>query len=259
LSGLESEATKVSIEDAKKRKDAIIKGIEDVLKATFELTKAVLDAQIAQTDAQITGQQKRIDDAAKIAEKGNAELLQIEEDRLTKLNEKRAKFVRAQQALAAIELVANSAVAISKAAAEGGAAAPFTIAATLIALAAGLVAAKAQAQSAAGSFAKGGYTGDGAKYEPAGVVHKGEFVISKEKTKKFRPLLDAIHLGRNPYLMNGIDVQSQMNTGGMEKRLDGIERAIREQRGLNISIDENGINGIVSRIQYKNQRIRNKA
>jgi hypothetical protein len=45
----------------------------------------------------------------------------------------------------------------------------------------------------------------------------------------------------------------------MEKRLDGIERAIREQRGLNISIDENGINGIVSRIQYKNQRIRNKA
>lgn len=28
-------------------------------------------------------------------------------------------------------------------------------------------------------FASGGYTGDGGKYEPAGIVHKGEFVFSK--------------------------------------------------------------------------------
>ena len=32
------------------------------------------------------------------------------------------------------------------------------------------------------SFATGGYTGDGGKYEAAGVVHKGEFVIDKETT-----------------------------------------------------------------------------
>lgn len=31
-----------------------------------------------------------------------------------------------------------------------------------------------------GGFASGGYTGDGAKYEPAGVVHKSEFVFSRE-------------------------------------------------------------------------------
>jgi hypothetical protein len=31
-------------------------------------------------------------------------------------------------------------------------------------------------------FADGGYTGDGGKYEEAGVVHKGEFVIDKETT-----------------------------------------------------------------------------
>jgi len=31
-------------------------------------------------------------------------------------------------------------------------------------------------------FSEGGYTGDGGKYDPAGVVHKGEFVIDKEKT-----------------------------------------------------------------------------
>lgn len=33
-------------------------------------------------------------------------------------------------------------------------------------------------------FATGGYTGYGGKYEPAGVVHKGEFVMTKEATKR---------------------------------------------------------------------------
>jgi len=34
------------------------------------------------------------------------------------------------------------------------------------------------------SFATGGYTGEGGKYEPAGVVHRGEFVVNANSTKK---------------------------------------------------------------------------
>ena len=34
----------------------------------------------------------------------------------------------------------------------------------------------------AGQFYSGGYTGDGGKYEPAGVVHRGEYVINKAST-----------------------------------------------------------------------------
>ena len=33
-------------------------------------------------------------------------------------------------------------------------------------------------------FAEGGYTGDGGKYQPAGIVHAGEFVMSKEATNR---------------------------------------------------------------------------
>ena len=33
-------------------------------------------------------------------------------------------------------------------------------------------------------FAGGGYTGDGGKYQPAGVVHRGEYVITKEATSR---------------------------------------------------------------------------
>ena len=45
-------------------------------------------------------------------------------------------------------------------------------------------------------FAGGGYTGAGGKYEPAGVVHRGEFVHDAETTATWRPLFEAIHRGQ---------------------------------------------------------------
>lgn len=245
---------------AQAKKDEIIKGIEDVTKATIDLINQAIDARIKETEVAISAQEKRVERAKEIAEKGNAEILQLEEERLDKLNKQRAKFVRAQQALALVELVANSAIAISKAAAEGGAAAPFTIAATLIALASGFIAAKAQAASAAAGFAEGGFTGPGGKYEPAGVVHKGEFVFNQEKTKKYRSLFEDIHKGRDPFLTQGIGEQIiVMNNLGIDDKLTRIERAIREQKGMSLSIDEKGIHGLVSHYQWKDQRIRNRA
>jgi TP901 family phage tail tape measure protein len=44
-------------------------------------------------------------------------------------------------------------------------------------------------------FDTGGYTGDGARLEPAGIVHRGEFVTNAAATKAFYPLLDAINEG----------------------------------------------------------------
>lgn len=45
-----------------------------------------------------------------------------------------------------------------------------------------------------GLFASGGYIGDGGKFEPAGVVHRGEFVMSKETTRRIGVgNLEALH------------------------------------------------------------------
>lgn len=45
-----------------------------------------------------------------------------------------------------------------------------------------------------GFFAEGGYTGNGGKYEPAGVVHRGEYVMSKEATRRIGVgNLEALH------------------------------------------------------------------
>jgi hypothetical protein len=40
------------------------------------------------------------------------------------------------------------------------------------------------AMAVMGGFAEGGYTGDGGKYEPAGVVHRGEYVFDAEATRR---------------------------------------------------------------------------
>lgn len=40
------------------------------------------------------------------------------------------------------------------------------------------------ASAIGGGFANGGYTGNGGKYQPAGTVHKGEFVFTKEATSR---------------------------------------------------------------------------
>lgn len=225
-----------------------------------ELVKQITDALIQETDIAIEQQQRRVDKAREIADKGNAEILQLEQERLDKLNQQRARYVRFQQALAAAELVAYSTVAIAKAAAEGGPAAPFTIAATLIALASGLIAAKIQAQNAIGGFEKGGYTGDGARREPAGIVHKGEFVFSQDKTRKYRSLFEDIHRGRDPFMTGEIGSRVIIvNNNGMDEKLGRIEKAIRDQNRMSLSIDERGIHGIVSTIDYKRKRVNRKA
>jgi hypothetical protein len=45
------------------------------------------------------------------------------------------------------------------------------------------------------AFDSGGYTGDGGKFQPAGIVHRGEFVSDQETTRRYRPLLEMMHSG----------------------------------------------------------------
>lgn len=50
---------------------------------------------------------------------------------------------------------------------------------------------------ATGSFARGGWTGPGGKWQPAGIVHAGEFVIRQEVTRQrgVKELLDRLNRG----------------------------------------------------------------
>ncbi|SUT85897.1 putative tail protein [Actinobacillus ureae] len=55
-----------------------------------------------------------------------------------------------------------------------------------------------------GDFATGGYTGDGGKFTPVGIVHKGEYVITKEATSRIGlDYLNYLNYGRRGFANGG--------------------------------------------------------
>lgn len=71
------------------------------------------------------------------------------------------------------------------------------------------------AQSIGGllGYASGGYTGAGGKYEPAGIVHRGEYVMSAEAVKRIGVRnLDAIHRGAPAQGSTGAGGNMTINT-----------------------------------------------
>lgn len=64
----------------------------------------------------------------------------------------------------------------------------------------------------AASFSSGGYTGDGGKYDAAGTVHRGEFVMTKEATKRIG--VDNLYKMMRGYASGGYVGGSSSGAGG---------------------------------------------
>src|SRR5690625_322800 len=61
------------------------------------------------------------------------------------------------------------------------------------------------APDVSGHYASGGYTGDGGKYEPAGIVHRGEYVFSKESVNRLGVgTLERLHRNSKGYASGGL-------------------------------------------------------
>ncbi len=94
--------------------------------------------------------------------------------------------------------LAVKAVEIASALAEGSAkmfpALMDSISSYGVAAAVGVAAIAAAVAGLSGGFAEGGYTGDGGKHQPAGIVHKGEYVMPANKSWIF-PMLEKVRSG----------------------------------------------------------------
>lgn len=82
-------------------------------------------------------------------------------------------------------------------------------------------------------FASGGYTGDGGKYEPAGIVHKGEYVINAAATKR-------LGLG---YLnsLNGYANGGLVGGGGAAAPVGGVMKVEIINNGEPMRVQSSGI------------------
>lgn len=93
-----------------------------------------------------------------------------------------------------------------------------------------------QAAAAKFHFATGGFTGTGGKYEPAGIVHRGEFVFTKEATSR-------IGVGNLYRLMRGYATGGYVGGTGSPAQMRRSE-GIRFEQNNNVVIQNDGTNGL---------------
>ena len=84
-------------------------------------------------------------------------------------------------------------------------------------------------------FAGGGFTGTGGKYEPAGIVHRGEFVFTKEATSR-------IGVGNLYHLMRGYADGGYVGGAGSQAQMRRAE-GINFNQNNHVVIQNDGPNG----------------
>lgn len=270
----------------------LIQGVSDNV---FNVLNAQVQAYIDGLDKAIDKSKSALDEIRANSENYNARQLEIEKERLEKLEAERARAVEREKTLAQVQLAINAAIAISKAAAEGGAAAPITIALTLASLVAGL----AQARVAAGNaffhgveYLERGKNKPGRDTIPA-MLNEGERVITTDTNDRYWDVLSAVHNNRIPadvlntfskaYQQGGIKsalgafgdnvslsselgqksifVNVAQTYGGLENRLERIENVLTElpkyMPRTTVSANANGIFRIVEQRQARKNFSRN--
>ncbi|HHG0477214.1 TPA: phage tail length tape measure family protein [Klebsiella pneumoniae] len=129
--------------------------------------------------------------------------------------------------------IADSMVKIQQAIASGAVSAPYPaniIAMTSIAAQTASIVSNIQAVSGVG-FASGGYTGPGGKYQPAGIVHKGEYVFDQASTNR-------IGVSQLEALRNGQPLDATLGRTGFGTGVQNVNSDNRRQTTVHAPINQ---------------------
>lgn len=176
---------------------------------TSSLVETMQQAELAQVDA-------KYDALIQMAENNGEDTAALEEEKENKKLEIQKKYADVNFAIKCSQIIADTAVAIMKSNAElGPIAGPIAAALMAATGVAQLAAAKAERDkiknmslknttgsktataervvsgSSGGGYYEGGYTGPGGRYEVAGVVHKGEYVVPQPEMNNPK-VIDAV-------------------------------------------------------------------
>ncbi|HGE6483394.1 phage tail length tape measure family protein [Klebsiella sp. JB_Kp011] len=129
--------------------------------------------------------------------------------------------------------IADSMVKIQQAIASGAVSAPYPaniIAMASIAAQTASIVSNIQAVSGVG-FAFGGYTGPGGKYQPAGIVHKGEYVFDQASTNR-------IGVSQLEALRNGQPLDATLGRTGFGTGVQNVNSDNRRQTTVHAPINQ---------------------
>jgi len=96
-------------------KEDLDKEGKDLLNSSLNIQDQILQATVDRVDSEIAIQEGKINRLKELAEFGSAESLQLEEDRLDRLQAKREQAVQNQKKLAAVQIAINNALSASEA------------------------------------------------------------------------------------------------------------------------------------------------
>ncbi|CDA01219.1 putative phage tail protein [Klebsiella variicola CAG:634] len=129
--------------------------------------------------------------------------------------------------------IADSMVKIQQAIASGAVSVPYPaniIAMASIAAQTASIVSNIQAVSGVG-FASGGYTGPGGKYQPAGIVHKGEYVFDQASTNR-------IGVSQLEALRNGQPLDATLGRTGFGTGVQNVNSDNRRQTTVHAPINQ---------------------
>lgn len=265
--------------DRRKQIQENIKGIGDSVQAFGNLLDTITQVSIDRADKELSAQQRRIDRAAKYAERGGAELLEIEEERLNRLSEKREKFAQRQLQINSALALSESIVAVAAAAAEGdGYGSIALVAAVVAAIAAGYAFVSTLEEPT--SFAEGTKEVKGPGSETSDSIparlSKGERVVPAKRSRQFKAVLDDIqdgvfadqgalisaiqagkYSGMNYKAVIDSSTTNTTDVRGLETRLDGVIAAIEDMPASKTIFDERGFGSYLIKQQQRTLK-RNK-
>lgn len=152
------------------------------IQTEFEEEKKALDAKY---EAGEISKEEYDDAIMALNQKYQADVKEAEIAQQKELNDIKKKAFEANKKVSIAQALIDAAMAVLKSLASLPFPANAIVAAATAALAAIQIIQIKKQEFVPTTFAQGGYTGDGDKYEEAGTVHKGEFVMPQESVKKY--------------------------------------------------------------------------
>ena len=225
------------------------KALSSAAEQIGNFTDTFIQGELDKTDFLINQTQSRIDKLKEIADQGNSEQLQIEEDRLAELTKRREAFAQKQKQIAAVEVATSQAVAAAKsiqgltsAFAAGGPAGIATGIAYSVALAASIASIIAGVSNAFGSIP--GYKtgteyiqGPGTETSDSVLVRtsKGERIVDAPNNRKIgetknKDLPRLVEKGKEvERLVKNSDYREIIKTG-LKERLSNSEKSSNSEK-----------------------------
>ena len=274
------------VSDRKKKKDdngdtpfqRLAKEIVEISDGATNAVSTMMSVLQSAVDLEISIREKRVERLKSIAERGNAELLQLEENRLRRAQAQQEKYARAQIAINAAQQVSASLLAIANASSAGfGWGSIPLVLAVIGSLASGFAMVKSMTQDNVSGFKDGvvGLHGPGSETSDSipARLSRGESVITAKGTNAgdnaeiLRMMNDGMAFSvpnltlknNNAGVISPSEKGNEFNAlklevSALHSAILSVGEKIENQKPSSITIDADGVASISNAVSIRNRK-----